>query len=605
MFEYQSRWRETRPPVRRMVRQLARLTGLVGFQLSLGCSGSGSTGTPYTPPMTGGAGGTGAMAGAGGSVAGTGAGPSSGGVGGTGGATGGAAGATGATGGSSAELPVISNKAIHRLSNVEYDNTLRDLTGTELRFGANFAREEADGFDNIATALSMSPRQVEDYFVAAREVSADIFTQQALRERVVTCAPETGTACAETVIRDFGLRAFRRPLTPAESTRLLTSYEEAIALGVDALGALQHVVHVLLSSPQFLYRIEFDPNLADPTPHVLDGYELASRLSYALWSSMPDDTLFAAAAAGGLATPEQLSAEADRLLGHDRSEMLVKNFAAQWFGSGRLPDHVASPTDFAAFTPELSASMQREMELYFSEFLHGDMPYSGFLTTDVNFVDAGLAAFYGMSPPSGAGFQRVVDTTDERIGILGLAGFLTHTSRETRTSPIIRGKWILDAAWCVELKLPTDIVVEPLDEPAEGEAPTTVREQMMAHRTSPACSGCHNMIDPVGLALEHFDGIGRYRAAYENGLTIDAKGIMPEGQMVDGLESLAAVLAADPQFMACAATKFGTYALGEHYPEANRNQVVSTWTAGSATLQSLIKTVVTHDAFRFRKAESP
>jgi hypothetical protein len=601
MFEYQPRLRGASAPGHRMAPRLACLAGLLFVPLSLGCSASEGTGAPPTPPMTGGAGGTSAMAGAGGTVAGTGGNPGTGGSSGAGATTGGAAGATGATGGTAAEMPVISNKAIHRLSNVEYDNTLRDLTYTELRFGDTFLREEAEGFDNIATALSMSPRQVEAYFVAAREVSADVFAKPALRDRVVTCAADTGTACAETVIRDFGLRTFRRPLTAGESARLLTSYQEAVALGVDALGALQHVVHILLSSPQFLYRVEFDPNLADPTPHPLDGYELASRLSYALWSSMPDDALFAAAAAGGLATPEQISAEADRLLAHERSEMLVKNFAAQWFGSARLPDHVAS---VAAFTPELSASMQREMELYFSEFLHSETPYSAFLTTDVNFVDARLATHYGMSPPSEAGFQRVVDTTDGRLGILGLAGFLTHTSRETRTSPIIRGKWILDSVWCMELKLPTDIVVEPLKDPVEGDPPTTVREQMAAHLTDPTCKGCHSSIDPVGLALEHFDSIGRYRAAYENGLPIDPTGIMPEGQPVDGLESLATVLAADPQFMACAANKFGTYALGEHFAEANRNQVVSHWTAGAATLRSLIKSIVTHDAFKFRKAES-
>jgi hypothetical protein len=609
MLECQSRLLAERPTAGRMAQCLARLACLACVQLSLGCSSSEGTGAPHTQPVSGGAGGTSPMAGSGGAIAGTGANPGTGGsTGGASGATGGvggaAGGAAGTTGGSSTDMPVITNKAVHRLSNVEYDNTLRDLTGTALRFGDGFVREEAEGFDNIATALSMSPRQVEDYFVAAREVSADVFAQPALRDRVVTCTPDAGTACAETVIRDFGLRAFRRPVTAVESTRLLESYQEALALGVDALGALQHVVHILLSSPQFLYRVEFDPNLADPTPHPLDGYELASRMSYALWSSMPDDALFAAAAGSMLAAPEQLSAEVDRLLGHERSEMLVKNFAAQWFGSARLSDHVASPTAFAAYTPELGASMQREMELYFSEFLYGEAPYSAFLTTDVNFVDAGLAAHYGMSPPSEPGFQRVVNTTDERMGVLGLAGFLTHTSRETRTSPIIRGKWILDAVWCTELTLPTDIVVEPLDEPAEGEPPTTVREQMMAHRTSPACSGCHNMIDPIGLALEHFDGIGRYRAAYENGLTIDATGVMPEGQMVDGLESLAAALAGDPQFMACAATKFGTYALGEHFAEANRNLVVSSWTAGAPTLRSLIKQVVSHDAFRFRKAES-
>jgi hypothetical protein len=222
----------------------------------------------------------------------------------------------------------------------------------------------------------------------------------------------------------------------------------------------------------------------------------------------------------------------------------------------------------------------------------------------MNFVDTGLAAFYGMAPPSAPGFSRVTEPSDGRAGFLGLAGFLTHTSRETRTSPIIRGKWILNAAWCAELKLPTDIVVEPLPEPTEDDPPTTVRAQMELHRSSPACSGCHNMIDPVGLALEYFDGIGRYRAQYENGLAIDATGVMPSGELVDGLESLAVALTSDPQFLPCAATKFGTYAMGELYPEANRDQVTSRWTAGTPTLRNLMKQVVAHDAFRFRKAES-
>ena len=250
------------------------------------------------------------------------------------------------------------------------------LTGTTLRFGGGFTREEADGFDNIATALSMSPRQVEDYFVAGRKVAADIFAQPTLRARVVKCSPDTDAACAPGMIRDFGLRAFRRPLSSAESTTLLAKYNEARTLGVDAMGALEHVVHIMLASPQFLYRIEYDANLADPKPHALDNYELANRLSYALWSTMPDDALFAAASGAGLLEPSALVAEVDRMLADPKSEMLVKNFAAQWFGSRRLGEHVASPTIYPAFGPELSASMQREMELFFAEFLTGDRPFS-------------------------------------------------------------------------------------------------------------------------------------------------------------------------------------------------------------------------------------
>jgi len=496
----------------------------------------------------------------------------------------------------------IANKAIHRLSNVEYDNTLRDLTGSELRFGDAFVSEEAEGFDNIATALSMSPRQVEDYFLAARQVSADVFAKPDLRARVVTCTPDMGTTCAEKVIGDFGLRAFRRPLTADERASLLAKYQEALALGVDAMGALQHVVHVILASPQFLYRIEQDPDLASTTPHKLNGYELATRLSYALWSSMPDAELFQQAASGAITGTDALSAEVDRMLADERSQMLVKNFAGRWFGSKRLEEHVASASLFSDYTPALAASMQREMELFFGEFLYKDLPYSQLLTADFNFVDGPLAALYGITAPAQP-MQRVVNTNDQRVGLLGLAGFLTHTSRETRSSPIIRGKWVLDAVLCTPLAVPPGLVVAPLEEPAEGAPPTTVRLQMEAHRVSAACSPCHNMIDPIGLALENFDAIGRYRSVYENGLAIDTAGTMPDGQKVDGLPSLVNAIAASPRFMPCAATKLGTYALGVVSSDINRDQIVERWLTGSPTLRNLIKQVVTHESFTSRKAE--
>ena len=518
--------------------------------------------------------------------------------------SGGSGGGAMQVGGMGSGQPEIINKAIHRLSNVEYDNTVRDLTGTTLRFGDSFVNEEAEGFDNIATALSMSPRQVEDYFTAARQVSADIFGNPTLKAGIVTCTSDTGTLCAEKVIGEFGAKAFRRPLTADEGAGLLKKYQEALALGVDALAALQHVVHIVLASPQFLYRIEADPDLTSAAPHKLDGYELASRLSYALWSSMPDDELFGKAASGALVSPAALEAEVDRMLADGRSEMLVKNFAARWFGSKRLDDHVASATMFPDYSPALAASMQREMELFFSEFLYKDLPYTQLLTADFNFVDAPLAALYGVAAPA-QGTQRIVNTTDQRVGLLGLAGFLTHTSRETRSSPIIRGKWVLDAVLCTPLAVPAGLVVSPLEEPAAGSAPTTVRLQMAAHRVSPVCAGCHDMIDPIGLALENYDAVGRYRTAYDNGLPIDATGTLPDGAKVDGLPSLVAALSTSPKFLPCAATKLATYALGATSSSVNEEQIVARWVSGTPTLRSLIKQTVTHDSFTSRKAESP
>ncbi|HEY8947236.1 MAG TPA: DUF1592 domain-containing protein, partial [Polyangiaceae bacterium] len=344
----------------------------------------------------------------------------------------------------------------------------------------------------------------------------------------------------------------------------------------------------------------------DTTPHPLSGYELASRLSYALWSSMPDETLFSLAGSGELLKTEILHAQVDRMLSLPGAEMLIKNFAAQWLGIDRLGEHAVSPTVFPEWSPALASSAQREMELYFSEFLHEDIPFNEFLTADFNFVDAALAKHYGMTPPSQEGFSRVVDTNDQRRGLIGLAGFLTHTSRETRTSPIIRGTWILDAFMCLTLHLPPDLVVEPLPEPAEGDAPTTVRELIAAHRAAPACSGCHNLIDPIGLALEHFDGIGRYRTQYSNGLPIDASGVLPTGATVDGLLALTGELAQNPAFLSCAATKLNTFSLGRTVTDpAAVAEIVQKWTASAPTLRNLIKETVTHVTFTSRRAVAP
>lgn len=565
-----------------------------GTGASMG-SGTGSASGTGAMPATG----TGSTSGTG-SMSGTG---STSGTGGSGTGNAGSGGGAGTGGGSVSTTPVIENKAIHRLSNLEYDNTVRDLLRTDPGLGKTFTEEEAHGFDNIATALSMSPRQLEDYFGAARTLAATVFADSTLRSRIVTCDPVADSTCAEKVITAFGRRAYRRPLDADEVKGLVAKYQEAKTLGTDALGALQHVVHIMLVSPQFLYRMEFDRSLTDTAPHELTNHELASRLSYALWSSMPDDTLLTNADGGKLSQAATLDAEIDRMLADSRSNMLVQNFAAQWFGSRRLSDHTASATIYPSWSTDLATSMQREMELYFTEFLRGTLPFTDFLTTDMNFVDARLATLYGMTAPTGTAFQKVMNTTDKRRGFLGLAGFLTHTSRETRSSPIIRGVWILNSVWCQELRLPTNLVVEPLPEPTPGDAPTTVRAQMEVHRAAAACSVCHNIIDPVGLALENFDGIGRYRDKYENGLAIDTNGTLPGGQMVDGLDSLNTLLAKNPQFLACAAQKFGTYSMGMSLASANRDQIVARWTSGTPTLKDLIKQTVRHDMFKMRKAE--
>jgi len=516
----------------------------------------------------------------------------------------GAAGAAGA-GGSATTTPGpqptgdVGTIGIHQVSAREYNNTVVDLLGTSLKPGTGFQSFEAAGFDTLAAAGVMNSRKVADYFSAAGTLADELFADAARSAPVVTCQPASigDTTCAESIIKSFGLKAFRRPLETAEVADFVVRYQAALALGLDHAAAIKHVVRIMLASPQFIYRIEFD---ADPaTVHPLSGYELASRLSYLVYSSMPDAALFASAEGGGLTAPDKLTAQVDRMLADPRSHELVDNFAAQWLGARRLNDHVVDTTVYPAWTPALGAAMQQEMAAYFDDFLHGEQTYDKFLTSQVNFVDSGLAALYGVADPGSATLTRVQNNTGQRTGFLGLAGFLTHTSRMDRTAPSIRGKCIVNSLKCMELELPPNLTPPPLGEPAAGQ---TVRQVLEAHRANPSCAPCHNILDPVGLGLEHFDAIGRYRDVYSNGQPVDSVGMLTDGSSFDGLPQLAGAMSKDPGFVACVARKLFVYGLGRTVDgsDAYLDQIVSQWQAQGLSLRNLLKTMVVSDTFRSR-----
>jgi hypothetical protein len=499
-----------------------------------------------------------------------------------------AAGGSGSGSGGSTTLPGTSPAGdvgsipIHQVSAREYNNTVRDLLGTTLKPGEAFQSFEAAGFDTLAAAGVMNSRKVADYFSAADTLASELFGDAARRNGIVTCQPASAgdTACAESIIKSFGSRAFRRPLEQSEVADLVLRYQQALGQKLDHTGALQHVVRIMLASPQLIYRMEFDPDAT--TVHPLNGYEIASRLSYMLWSSMPDAALFAAAGSGELTSTDKLAAEVDRML-----------------ADPRLSGHVVDTTVYPSWTPALGAAMQQEMAAYFDDFLHGEQTYDKFLTSQVNFVDSSLAALYGLPDPGSATLKRAQNTTGQRAGFLGLAGFLTHTSRMDRTAPSIRGKWIVNSLKCLELELPPNLTPPPLGEPAPGQ---TVRQVLEGHRANPSCSPCHNILDPVGLGLEHFDAIGRYRDTYTSGQPVDSVGMLTDGSSFDGLVQLADVMSKDPGFVACAARKLFVYGLGRTVDssEGYLDQVVTKWQGQSLSLRNLLKALVVNDTFRSR-----
>ena len=372
-------------------------------------------------------------------------------------------------------------------------------------------------------------------------------------------------------------------------------------------ASVKQMVKAVLGSPHFLYRVELDPDPDSAAPHPLDGYELASRLSYLLWSSMPDDTLLSLAESGELLTTGVLLEQLDRLLESERSREFVAGFGGQWLGLRGLESHQIDATVFPDWNEDLRGAMVQEGLAYFTEFLGRGM--DEFFTADVNFVDTELAQLYGLRGMY-AMATRVEESGDKRRGFLGLASFLTLTSFAHRTAPTLRGKWVLENLLCQEIAPPPPNVPELDDAPEGDEKPQSVnvRERLAAHRENPQCAGCHTILDPIGLGLENFDAIGRYRQEYAPGDAIDASGLLPDGQSFSGITELSGLLANDARLPECASEKLMTYALSRKLLPSDQpflDAVRDEWRSDGMTLRALLERVVLSDPFRMRAGEAP
>lgn len=486
--------------------------------------------------------------------------------------------------------------ALHRLNNSEYTNTVRDLLGTSLRPADDFPADDASyGFDNIAAALSVSPVQVELYHRSAVLLAAEVMSEAP--ERVLSCQPDPAEPepCVREIAARFGARAWRRPLDDDEIAAALALFHIAIDAGGDPQGGVQLLVEWLLTSPSFLFRVEIDPVPGAVRP--LGDHELASRLSYFLWSSMPDDELFALADAGRLVRVDVLAGQVERMLADPRADALVDNFAGQWLYLRGLAEHEPDAELFPDFDPPLRASMVDETAAFFRDFLRSDRPIPDMLTADFTFLDERLAAHYGVDLAG-----ESVPAASERRGLLGHASILTVTSYPNRTSPVRRGKWVLEELLC-SAPPPPPPGVEGLDE--EGPLTGSIRERMEQHRSDPACAACHQAMDPIGFALEHFDATGAWREM-DGQFAIDATGTLPDGASFDGAVELAGVLAGDARFTRCVTEKMLTYALGRGLAEPDGetvDRIHQQLLAGGARLSDLVRLIALSDPFLYRRGE--
>jgi len=505
----------------------------------------------------------------------------------------------------------VNRVAMHRLNNREYDNTLRDLMGATANAAKTFIDDEKVlGFDTIADAFGMTPAQYEQYFEAADALVEQLFADPMRRAKVMTCVPTSGTdiACMSNVLSAFGLHAWRRPLTDAEVTRLVKVSTDAIALGEDATGGVKQAVKSMLSSLPFLYRVEMDPNPTSVTPHPLSPYELASRLSYLVWSTMPDDTLLGLAKTGDLVTDASLSSQIDRLVADAQVSNFVTSFAGQWLGMRDLQGHQVEPTAFPDWNEPLRQAMIQEGFLYFQEFLSGGRNMKEFFTADVNFVNAPLAKLYGIPGVTADQPMKVTNTSDTRLGFMGLASFLSFSSFSYRTAPTLRGKWVLENLLCEELPPPPNDVpkLDPAGTSAMMAQSQNVRVRLEAHRAEPTCAACHATLDPIGMGLENFDAIGRYRTKYANGDAIDSSGVLPGGSTFKNLSELAAILSkpTDTRLLDCTTKTMMIYTLSRPLAVTDDPylaQVRQAWNGGN--LGALLKQFVMNDTFRQRRGE--
>jgi hypothetical protein len=437
---------------------------------------------------------------------------------------------------------------------------------------------------------------------------ADGAGQTPTRQRVFVCYPQRDTEegpCARNILRALARHAYRRPVTDEDIEPLWAVYKErAQASGFE--GGIESALESLLVSFEFLYRVERDPAGAPPSfSYPISDLELASRLSFFLWSSIPDDTLLKLAEKKQLHVPSVLEQQVHRMLEDPRSDAFIENFTGQWLMLRNLDAVRPDLPLFPNFDDTLRRSARRETELFFGSVLRERRSVVDLLTADYTFVDERLARHYGIPGIFGNEFHRVTVTDENRRGLLGQTSILTVTSRPNRTSVVLRGKWILENILGTPPPDPP-ANVPALKENQIGEhVRLSVRERMAQHRANPVCAGCHAMIDPPGFALENFDAIGQWRSVDEGSNAVDASGALPDGTKFDGLIDFRAKLLRDPEVFATTVTrKLLIYALGrglEAYDMPAVRRIIRDARPGQLTLSDLVVGITKSVPFQMRR----
>ncbi len=436
--------------------------------------------------------------------------------------------------------------------------------------------------------------------------------QSAARERIMVCTEES-QACARDIFETFAKRAWRRPVTTEEVDRLTQFLGVAAAQELTFEDGIRLGIKAILLSPHFIFKPELDQAAVGQT-HLVSAHELATRLSYFLWSSTPDDTLLELADSGEILKDDVLRQQVVRMLEDEKAQALLDNFVTQWLYTDAVleaqPDYVLFPE----YNEELAVAMRQEARMFASDFILDDRDFRELLTADYSYINGTLAAHYEIPGVTGDDFVKHTFDGDERGGILSQGGLLTARSYPNRTSPVLRGVWVLEELLC-SAPPPPPANVESIDDQMATEG-LTLRERLELHRDSGAsCYSCHKIMDPIGFAMEHYDPTGKWRDM-DNGKPVDALGELPDGRTFLGARELADTLAGDPLYSECLAEKMLTYATGRGFdvrtPGATVNNgvdapqvelVADALVQNDYSSRELIMQVVLSDAFRKRTPE--
>jgi mono/diheme cytochrome c family protein len=430
------------------------------------------------------------------------------------------------------------------------------------------------------------------------------------RRHILVCRPNQQRdeePCARTILTSLARRAYRRPPTGADIQTLLSFYQRGRRDGTFDTG-IEAALQRLLISPDFLFRLELDPpGMAPGAPYRITDLELASRLSFFLWSSIPDDELLDAAARGTLGSPAGLERQVRRMLADARSKALVDNFAAEWLQLRDLRNAVPDPDLFPAFDENLREAFRQETELFVEDQIKNDHSAPDLLSANYTFVNERLARHYAIPDVYGSRFRRVDLTDDRRGGLLGQGSVLTITSYPNRTSPVLRGKWLLENILGTPPPPPPPDVPALKDKGANGQR-QSVRQRLEEHRQNPACATCHSQMDPLGFALENFDAIGAWRSHDDGRTPVDATGALPNGDKLEGLPGLRALLLARrEQFVTTITERLLAFAIGrgiEYYDRPAVRAILRDAGARDYRWTSIILGIVKSTPFQMRRGES-